>query len=150
MLQNITNDKAYPKIIKKVIIAVVVIFSIFFIALNLLNYMNGLTACSRLETLNANAKDVYQCADKYISSENIEDNFVITGYGFNMTQDNYYWDVIIENKKIKYTLFSHNKIIENEIVVPDKETQIMVLSNIFTDIYAIGYYSPTQEKSNNN
>jgi len=102
MLQNITNDNQRPKIIKKIIIAFIVTFLIIFIVFNLLNEMIGLTACSQLETLNANAKVVYQYADKYISSENIEDDFVITGYDFNMTEDrNFYWAIIIENKKIK-------------------------------------------------
>lgn len=149
MLHNITNDNQRPKIIKKIIIAFIVTFLIIFIVFNLLNKMIGLTACSQLETLNANAKVVYQYADKYISSENIEDDFVITGYDFNMTEDrNFYWAIIIENKKIKYTLFSRNQINEYEILVPDKKTQIKILSNFFTRINAIGYYSPTQEKTN--
>ncbi|HNX63871.1 MAG TPA: hypothetical protein PKI60_01620 [Oscillospiraceae bacterium] len=141
MSDNTLDKKANKKILKRIIIVLILIIIIALILLNALNGMVGLTAYSRLEALNSKAKYVYQCADNYILFENIKDDFTITGYDLSEKRITY-WAVIIENKKIKYTLFSNNKIDKDEINIPDKETQIKKLSNIFTDSNAIGYYCP--------
>lgn len=145
MSDNTSDKKSTRKILKKIIIVLIPIIIIALILFKMLNDMMGYMAYSRLEALNSEAKYVYQYADNYILSENIKDDFTITGYDLSEKRITY-WAIIIEDKKIKYTLFSNNKIDKDEINIPDKETQIKKLSNIFTDINAIGYYSPNQKE----
>ena len=140
-MDECTSEKKF-EVVKFIIIIFFIVAVLVLVAIYLLNQMIGFTADSDLEKLNYNAKNVWQYADKYIANNNVEDNFVIYGYEPRNTNPTYYWAVVLENGKIKYTLFSYDKIEINEVKVPDKELQIKMLSNVFTTDNAIGYYSP--------
>lgn len=138
-MNAVTIRRRRKKLLKKLIILGAVFLVLIIFGILLINTGLGLVKDSRLETLNGYARIIWSEVDDYQS-----DSGVVTGLN-DSDRDRFYWAAVYENGELLFTLSSKNTITEDELVIPDKEKQRALLSNIFTQYDALGCYCGANE-----
>ncbi len=132
------------KIVKRTVIALIIIFILLLGAYIIINTMLSFTAYSRYDALCAKAHDYY---DEYVKNwiDNGRDKF-LDEYGWE-DGEGYYATCFVAGK-LQCVLYSLSKPDNSEIKIPVKEHEIEKLCNVFTQYKAIGYYCPENDRNN--